>query len=309
MKLLNLAQGSPEWHAWRAGRFTASNAAAILQCSPWQPKTPLQLYMVRTGQMVIRETPAMTAGKADEPRILAEVSAALGCDLMPACVERDVDGLPLGASLDGVNWDAKMAVELKRPVSGSESNLFSGLSAPAHYLAQMAHQLLVCPVLESVGLWVWAHDIQQVRLVDVLDRAGGRYQKLERELLQGWRAFMASVAAFEPPEAAEDDVIELGDDWEFAGMVAHYRSLVGKKETIEAQLEDARAAIIALAKAQGHGCKVKGGGALVYQATRAGSVNWKAKPIKAALEAAGINPDDYRGTSTSYWAVRVEDDA
>jgi predicted phage-related endonuclease len=41
-------QGSPEWHAHRATCFNASDAPAMLGCSPYQTRTDL-LHQLHTG--------------------------------------------------------------------------------------------------------------------------------------------------------------------------------------------------------------------------------------------------------------------
>ena len=48
MQLHNLTQGSPEWHAYRAQHFNASDAPAMMGCSPYKTRTQL-LHELHTG--------------------------------------------------------------------------------------------------------------------------------------------------------------------------------------------------------------------------------------------------------------------
>ena len=41
MKIVNLVQGSPEWHAHRATHFNASDAPAMLGVSPYKTRAQL----------------------------------------------------------------------------------------------------------------------------------------------------------------------------------------------------------------------------------------------------------------------------
>jgi predicted phage-related endonuclease len=48
MKQHNFLQGSPEWHAYRATARNASDAPAMLGCSPYQTRAEL-LHALHTG--------------------------------------------------------------------------------------------------------------------------------------------------------------------------------------------------------------------------------------------------------------------
>ena len=54
--IVQLKQGTPQWHAYRQSRRNASESAAVLGLSPWM--TPYQLWLVKTGRL---QTPATAA--------------------------------------------------------------------------------------------------------------------------------------------------------------------------------------------------------------------------------------------------------
>ena len=62
MKQHNLIQGSPEWHAHRANHFNASDAPAMMGCSPYKTRTQL-LHEKHTG--VTPEVDAATQRRFD----------------------------------------------------------------------------------------------------------------------------------------------------------------------------------------------------------------------------------------------------
>jgi predicted phage-related endonuclease len=49
-KIIKLAQGSPDWLAYRLSMRNASETAAVMGVSPWT--TPHQLWLLKTGRAV-----------------------------------------------------------------------------------------------------------------------------------------------------------------------------------------------------------------------------------------------------------------
>jgi predicted phage-related endonuclease len=69
--VLDLEQGTPAWLAWRASKKMASEASALPRLSPWPPRTPFELWEVKSGRAEIRVTPAMARGVELEARARA----------------------------------------------------------------------------------------------------------------------------------------------------------------------------------------------------------------------------------------------
>ena len=118
MKNHNLIQGSPEWLAHRAGCYNASDAPAMMGCSPYETRSQL-LHRLATG--IEPEVDAATQRRFDEghrfealARPLAE--EIIGDDLAPLSGTLDVEGLsrPLGASFDGITMMGDDVLEHKR---------------------------------------------------------------------------------------------------------------------------------------------------------------------------------------------------
>lgn len=320
-RIVDLEQGSQAWHDWRATRYTASLAPAVMGCNPWFPRTPRDLYRQRTGQQEVFVTKAMQRGNDVEPRVRQLLAEAGYEDLATICAEADINGLPLGASLDGVATVSRgrgkaakrvrVGLEIKTPNKGSESDLWNAKEAPEHYRWQMVHQLMVVEDLEEVQLVVYAHDIDQFRIVADVRRSDlAEPIGLEGSLLGAWRSFDDHMAAFREPPAGEGDVVEVGDDdQEYADAIVAFEAAKAMEAQAAEALEKAKARMIELAQARGNGTKVLVPGWQLFQQERAGNVNWKAKPIVAALAAAGVNPDEYRGKASKYWTVKERAEA
>lgn len=305
MRWVELEQGTPEWHAWRESRYTASQAGAVMNASPWFPRTPFQLYQLRTGQREVEVNAAMRAGSADEAKIRHAVAWNVGEMVVPMCAEATLGTMPLGASLDAVAVELRQAWELKRPAKGSESELWTATEAPANYLWQMVHTMLCAPI-DQIALVVYAHDLDEVRTVDSLFRDSDRYRMLESRLIKAWAVFHQHFESLIPPPLSEGDEVvidELRDEgWRLATQ--QYAEALARQKAAEAEVEVTKANLVALAEDRGHGQKVRGCGFQVFRVERAGNINWKAKPIQAALAAAKIDPEAYRGKSSTFWSVR-----
>ena len=300
-----LEQGSFEWLAWRANRYTASSAPAVMGCNPWFPRTPVELYQQRTGQRDVRVTAAMRAGNADEPRACALLAQKLGMpELAPACIEREIVGLQFGASYDAINGDHSMAFEIKRPQKGSSSDLWNAPVALPHYRWQMVHQLMCQPALNSVSLVAYAHDLDEVRIIDFIQRDAAH--SWIQELLAAWVRFDDQMTSFTMPARLSDDVVDLTDDPHYAELVDAWKQAHAQHEACVIALNDAKQLLLDYAAENGMGLKVSGCGATIFETERKGAVDWKAKPITAALLSAGVNPDDHRAASTTYWSIRGE---
>lgn len=302
MAKVDLEQGSARWHDWRASRYTASQAPAVMGCNPWAPRTPRELYLLRTGQLEVYQNEAMRRGNEKEPRARELLEAITEQPITPACYEAIIEGLPLGASLDGITRCGLHAYEIKTPAKGSDSDLWNSKEIPDHYRWQMIHQLIVSGA-NTCALICYAHDLDEIRFVGAVNRHFAEYPMLERELLEAWAAFDQAVADLREPEPTDADTVDVSDE-EWQAAADQYAAAKAAAAAADAKLESAKDALVTLAYARGKGAKVRGAGWQVISATRAGSVNWKAKAITQALAAAGVDPEQHRGKATTYWTIK-----
>ena len=149
--IIQLAQGSPEWHAYRQSRRNASESAAVLGLSPWM--TPYQLWLVKTGRCETRVTQAMQRGTDLEPLARAAYEEQTGLIMQPLVLEAD----GYSASLDGMTLDGDLVLEIKCPLRGTRSDLWHDVQSgqvPTHYGIQVQHQFMVSGAALA-HLWVF----------------------------------------------------------------------------------------------------------------------------------------------------------
>jgi len=146
MQIINLVQGSAEWHEHRATRFNASEAPAMTGESKYMSRDEL-LHMKKTGE--VKEVDSFTQkrfddGHAAEKAILPHVEKLINAELFPAIGEETVYGLKhlVSASFDGITMTQDIIFEHKlwnqNLVEQINNNLLDD-----HYAWQLDQQLLL----------------------------------------------------------------------------------------------------------------------------------------------------------------------
>jgi len=195
MQIVNVQQGSKEWHEFRAKHFNASEAPAMLGVSKYKTRAAL-LREKATGIVpsVDPETQKrFDAGHAAEAAARPIVEARMGVELFPATAEITVDGLPLGASFDGISMDEETQWENKL-LNGSNGD--PQVVIDAEHWPQLEQQMLVAGAKRvyftvsdgteagTRGIW---YESQPARRAQVL---------------AGWKQFQADLANYQHVEDA-----------------------------------------------------------------------------------------------------------
>lgn len=201
MKTLHLVQGTPEWHAHRAQHFNASDAPAMLGCSPYKTRAQL-VREVATG--IGADVDAATQARFDAghryealARPLAE--KLIGEELFP-CVGV-ADGSPHSASFDGLTLMGDTAFEHKTLNDELRQAIHPDNSInaiPKHYRVQMEQQCMVSGaerVLFMASKWNGADLVEERHCWYYPD------PDLRAEILAGWEQFAADVAGYVPEVA------------------------------------------------------------------------------------------------------------
>lgn len=212
MRKVILQQGSDEWKAWRLTRYTASNAAAVMNCNPWFPRNQKALQKLLTGQQEVRENPYMKAGTRDEDMIRSLIESITGHDYPPSCwetevvVAKDQDyGLDcydpdsfvmmLGASLDCFSESSGIIWDIKRPNKGSQDEYLQKKEIKPHCHWQLVHQLICTPAREA-GLCYYAHDIGEIVFTETIKRDSEQFLADKEKLISAWKDFDAKMTEF-----------------------------------------------------------------------------------------------------------------
>lgn len=208
MKIVQLQQGSPAWHAHRARYFNASDAPAMMGCSPYKTRAQLlrEVHTGLTGEIDASTQRVFDAGHRFEALARPLAERIIGDDLYP-CVGVDrrysasFDGLTLGGE---IAWEHKTLNDALRALLPDASQCEAGQpmgELPLHYRVQMEHQCLVSNagrVLFTASRW--ADDGELIEARHCWYYADATLRGL---ILLGWDQFAADLATYAPPAIAE----------------------------------------------------------------------------------------------------------
>jgi putative phage-type endonuclease len=282
--IIQLAQGSPEWLAYRLAKRNASESAAVMGLSPWQ--TPYQLWLAKTGRATTKVTPAMRRGTDLEPAARTAYEDRTGLVMQPLVLE---DGA-YSASLDGMTLDGDLILEVKCPMRGTRSDLWQDVAAgkvPAHYAIQVQHQLMVSAAA-TAHLWVF-------------DGNAGILHEIVRDdgLMEGirnaWDGFQQYLDGDGPPPLSEADTV-VRADLAWSAAASAYAAVKREAEAAAERLETARAALVALAVHP----RETGAGVAVTRFWKVGNVDYKRVP---GLQ--GVDLSAYRGKAREEVRVNI----
>lgn len=200
--LENAPQGSAAWLAARSKHFCASEAAAALGLSKYTTRDEL-LRQKATG-LAEEVSPAkqrlFDAGHQAEALARPIAEGIAGTEFFPVVATREVDGLPLLASFDGIDLMDELIWENKLLNQSLVQQVQAGDLEP-HYWLQLEHQLLVSGATRALfttsdGTPEGTHPLWYE-------------SKPERraQLIAGWKQFAADLAAWVPPEAKPAPVV------------------------------------------------------------------------------------------------------
>jgi putative phage-type endonuclease len=283
--IVQLIQGSPEWHAHRANYRNASETPIVMGLSPWV--TPYQLWLQKTG----RAKPEMNAPKARgtqlEPAARLAYEALTGQIMQPLVL---VDG-DYSASLDGLTFDGSLIVEIKCPYKGKASNLWQAVEAgeiPAYYQWQIQHQLVVAGATQA---HLYVFDGKAGILLEV-----SKFAEAKERIHAAWETFWPCMTTDTPPPLTDKDKV-VREDVAWQAAAKGYLALKVEADAVAEKLDAAKAALVGLAM---HPSET-GSGVTVTRFWKQGSVDYKKVP-----ELAGVELDAYRGKAREEVRVSVK---
>ncbi|WP_194720788.1 YqaJ viral recombinase family protein [Noviherbaspirillum malthae] len=204
MIIHDLVQGSPEWKAYRANHFNASDAPAMMGCSPYKSRSEL-LREMHTG--VAQEVDAMTQRRFDDghrfealARPLAE--QIIGQDIYPVVGSKG----RLSASFDGLTMAEDVGFEhksLNDDLRAVMVNGCTGADLPMHYQVQMEQQCMVSGASKILFMAsTWNGD----QLVEERHCWYEANLDLAVKIVEGWKQFEIDLEAYVAPEAKVEAV-------------------------------------------------------------------------------------------------------
>lgn len=196
MKIHSLTQGTPEWHAHRLTHFNASDAPAMMGCSPYETRTQL-IHRMHTG--IAPDVDAGTQARFDEghriealARSWAEEHFFDGEFLYPIVGSQG----EYSASFDGLLDDYSEDFEHKT-LNDKLRKLqhFVGQELPLMYRVQMEQQLLICcgeKCLFMASKWNGDELVEERHCWYAPDL------ELRSKIVTGWQQFATDLAAYAP---------------------------------------------------------------------------------------------------------------
>lgn len=296
MQIVQIQQGTPEWHAWRQGGIGSSDMPVLFGVSRF--KTKHQLWLEKQG-LAKKDTSngyIKARGHVHEKTLRAYAEEIIEEPLAVTCIQGERPWQRV--SLDGISSDAKIVVEAKMMKAEDFIALRDQHIVPKEYVPQCAHQIasaeaetcLFVGLNEKMG--ERAHvflprDCSTIRAIDTVP-VGDSFWKL--------------VEAGEEPEPEGDEIITITDDALIA-VANEFRVAKEYKEKYEAEMKDKAAKLQA---ALGEGKRAALIGELrLTRYFKKGNVDYSRIP---QLDGVDLNAfrkkggDQYRITSTTQGA-------
>lgn len=203
MKVHELVQGSPEWLAHRVNHHNASDAPAMMGCSPYKTRSQLVAELATgIGQAVTPEMQRIfDEGHRIEALARPLAEEIIGEDLYPVTGSRG----KRSASFDGLTMSQRIASEhkslndrLRASFDSMGDDVNAGHLLPLDYRVQMEQQSEVSEcekVLFMATKWNGATLVEARHCWYYPDPA------LRAQIIAGWEQLEADVCAYVPPAA------------------------------------------------------------------------------------------------------------
>ena len=275
-------QGSPEWLAYRKTKIGASDAPIIMGDSPW--KNIVELWKEKcTIDATTRATSKLMQRGID----LEPVARSFYIDLTHNFVAPAVLDHPsiefMMASLDGITYDRKTAVEIKCAGAKDHATAVNGI-VPKKYYAQLQHQIEVAG-LDDIDYF--SFDGNAGVIVNV-KRDQAYIDKLLAEEAKFWHCVTNLIV---PTTMQKHHEVE-NEEWH--AIAREYKAASHQLKQLEEKQAELRNRLIILSNNRNS----SGSGICVTHCTRRGSIN-----IERLIAEEKIDVEIYRSADVSFWKI------
>lgn len=234
MKVIDVSQRSDAWREWRSQGVSASEAAVIMNRSPY--KTPWRLYAEKIGLVLeqnLDNNPLILAGIRQEPLALQRFEEKHDVLLLPVCGESERFPL-MRASFDGLS-EHNEPVEVKCPHETTFLDVVLNREwseAYKLYWHQVQQQLLVSEA--ERGFLFFYHEGQDVEFEIRRD------ENFINTLIQTAMTFWANVKNRKEPDKDPERDLYLpkgASELAWQKLAANYRQNQQLLEDIKSQVE------------------------------------------------------------------------
>lgn len=199
MKIVDLKQGTPAWHAHRLAHFNASDAPAMMGCPGAYEKREDLVRRLATGitpEVSAQLQRVYDAGHRAEKLARPLAEKIVGEELFP--VTAVADNGPYSASMDGITMGEDKAFEHKSLNNVLREAMFDGCTGadlPLVYRVQMEHQDLVGTGIEAT-LFMASKWYDDGTLVEERHCWYAPDLALRAAIVEGWKKLEQDVAAY-----------------------------------------------------------------------------------------------------------------
>lgn len=203
MKQVNLIQGTPEWHAFRAEKFTASDASAMLGFSKYKTRDQLlnEKHAGNIPEVSAQQQYLFDKGHRTEAQARAILERELGEDLYPVTGVSD-EWERMAASLDGITMCGSILFEHKLLNESLVAYIADRNDLPDTHWPQVEHQLYVSSASECIFIVSDGTEENRVKMTYKSDA------NRRETVINGWKQFEKDLAAYVPPAVTIDAVAE-----------------------------------------------------------------------------------------------------
>jgi hypothetical protein len=177
MKIIDVIQGTPEWHAVRLGIPTASEFSRIItpskgdlskSCAGYAHQLVAETLLGRAATSLAGPTAAMLRGKELEPLARAQYAREHQVEVQQVGFVTTDDGR-LGASPDGLIVGARTGLEIKCVFDANHVGIWA--DGPGDdYRCQVQASMAICELTHWV-LYAWHPELPPVKLTYARDEA------------------------------------------------------------------------------------------------------------------------------------------
>ena len=314
MKVFNGAQKSAGWLAWRNTGLSASEAAVVLDQSPY--KTIYQLWAEKTGRATAEDlsaNPNVRRGVALEDKARQCCEALLGeAFLLPACGSSDAYPFLL-ASFDGLT-EENVPVEMKCPSEKNYLAVVQDQEASEPYLLyypQVQQQILVANATHGWLLFYSPSDNGEHQMFKV-QRDDALIQRLIERGQWLWEQVIKDTA---PPRDALRDIFlptgEEAEQWKYHAVDArlYEQQIAQHQKALNALKAKQKEALAPMKAMMGEFSRAEFAGVSITRFERKGSVNLERLIQEENLSITLDDLETYRDKGASQYRVSITDKA
>lgn len=283
----DLIQGSQKWLSARKGKITASKLPILLGLSPYQ--TPLQLWNEELGFIPPQETkPHMQAGLDVEKEARDYFEQQFGIEVIPDVVFHP-NNPKFMASLDGISYDRKTIVEIKKNNASYHQMAKEGKVIPFH-IAQMQWQMYCTGIDCQMCHYISYREGDECIVVVARDD-----EFIEKAVVAA-NEFLRLIQDLEEPPLMDADYEDVSNNESIQYLIDRYHEAYDTAKKYEQLAESYKKDIIQ----QSNDRNVRGNGWKLTRSSRKGNVDYDAIMKQFEID---VNLDGYRKPPTTSYRI------